>query len=124
MYYTYILFSITVNKFYVGASENPHDRLKKHNAKNKGFTNQANDWQIVFIQPFETKSEALNFEKQIKNWKSSLKIRKLIQNYNDSEHPDAKQSGESGVRIPHPDTFHYSGVNSPTKLHRNVELFF
>jgi putative endonuclease len=78
MFYTYILFSDTINKFYVGASENPEERLKKHNAKNKGFTNQANDWQIVFLKSFDTKSEALAYEKQIKNWKSAIKIQKLI----------------------------------------------
>ena len=89
MYYTYILFSITANKYYVGASENPDERLKKHNAKNKGFTNQANDWKIVFLKPFENKSEALAYEKLIKSWKSSLKIQKLISNSIGLEHPDA-----------------------------------
>ena len=89
MFYTYILFSNTINKFYVGASENPEERLKKHNAKNKGFTNQANDWQIVFLKSFETKSEALAYEKQIKNWKSAIKIQKLISSSAGLEHPDA-----------------------------------
>ena len=89
MFYTYILFSVTVNKYYVGASENPEERLKKHNAKNKGFTNQASDWQIVFLKPFETKSGAHAFEKEIKNWKSSIKIQKLISSSAGLEHPDA-----------------------------------
>ena len=30
MFYTYILFSVTINKYYVGASEKPEERLKKH----------------------------------------------------------------------------------------------
>ena len=89
MFYTYILFSTTINKYYVGASGNPEERLKKHNAKNKGFTNQANDWQIVFLKSFETKSEALAYEKQIKNWKSAIKIQKLISNSTGLEPPDA-----------------------------------
>ncbi len=89
MFYTYILFSEKANKFYVGASEKPLERLKKHNAKNKGFTNQADDWKIVYLKQFDFKSEALNFEKQIKNWKSSVKIRKLIESENGFEHPDA-----------------------------------
>jgi len=89
MFYTYILFSVTINKYYVGASENPEERLKKHNAKNKGFTNQANDWQIVFLKPFNTKSEALAHEKLIKSWKSSLKIQKLISSSAGIDHPDA-----------------------------------
>ena len=89
MFYTYILFSVTVKKYYVGASENPEERLKKHNAKNKGFTNQASDWQIVFLKPFETKSEALAYERRIKSWKSSIKIQTLISSSAGLEHPDA-----------------------------------
>jgi putative endonuclease len=89
MFYTYILFSVTINKYCVGASENPEERLKKHNAKNKGFTNQANDWQIVFLKPFNTKSEVLAHERQIKSWKSSLKIQKLISSSAGLDHPDA-----------------------------------
>ncbi|WP_300663023.1 GIY-YIG nuclease family protein [Fluviicola sp.] len=88
MFYTYILYSISKDKFYVGVSENPTERLKKHNAKNKGFTNQAKDWEIVFLKEFETKSEALTFEKKIKAWKSKTMIQKLI-NSVDSERPDA-----------------------------------
>jgi len=86
MYFTYILYSNTIDKFYVGSSQNPFERLKKHNRKNKGFTNQTDDWKIVFLKEFQIKSEALAFETQIKNWKSKIKIQKLIA---DSEHPDA-----------------------------------
>jgi putative endonuclease len=89
MFYTYILFSKAIDRFYIGISENPTERLKKHRAKNKGFTNQANDWEIVFQRSFENKSEALAFEQLIKSWKSKIKIIKLIRSSNDIEHPDA-----------------------------------
>ncbi len=88
MFYTYIIYSKSIDKYYIGASENPENRLKKHNAKNKGFTNQAGDWEIVYTKAFETKNLALTFEKQIKAWKSKVKIIKLIQAAG-SEHPDA-----------------------------------
>ena len=89
MYYTYIIHAASIDRYYVGISENPTERLKKHNAKNKGFTNQASDWKIVYLRKFESKREALDFEKQIKNWKSKIKIQKLIANSVGSEHPDA-----------------------------------
>lgn len=89
MFYTYIIYSPAKDKYYIGISENPSERLKKHNARNKGFTNQANDWKIVFLKSFQSKSEALALEKQIKGWKSRIKILKLI-NDNSSEHPDAQ----------------------------------
>lgn len=78
MFYTYILYSSSKDKYYVGSTENPQERLKKHNSKNKGYTNQAQDWEIQFLKPFETKAEALLFEKKIKTWKSRIKTQKLI----------------------------------------------
>ncbi|WP_343747641.1 GIY-YIG nuclease family protein [Fluviicola sp.] len=98
----YILYSSVKDKFYTGVSENPAERLKKHNSKNKGFTNQASDWKIVFLKPFDSKSEALAYEKQIKAWKSKIKIQKLIRSAT-SEHPDASQSGGADIPSPHSD---------------------
>jgi putative endonuclease len=87
MFYTYIIYSLTKGKYYVGVSENPEERLKKHNSKNRGFTNRADDWGIVFRKEFETKSEALNFERQIKSWKSRIKIQKMIASLHVEEPP-------------------------------------
>ena len=85
MFYTYILFSPRIDRFYIGCTSNLEERLIKHINKNKGFTNQADDWEIVYSKAFSAKHEALNLEKQIKSWKSKIRIQKLI----DSEHPDA-----------------------------------
>ena len=62
------------DKFYIGATENIEQRLAKHRNKNKGFTNQADDWQIVYSEEFQTKTEALAYERLIKSWKSKKKI--------------------------------------------------
>ena len=79
MFYTYILYSEKVDKFYVGMTSNLEERMRKHNSKNKGFTNQADDWKHVFVEEFVIKEEALSREKEIKNWKSRKKIIELIQ---------------------------------------------
>ena len=78
MFYTYILYSQTADKYYVGSSSNPGNRLKKHRNKSKGFTNQAADWEFVFQKSFADKSHALSYEREIKSWKSRKKIEKLI----------------------------------------------
>jgi len=78
MFHTYILYSKTADKFYVGATSSIEERLKKHNNKNKGFTQQACDWEIVYRKEFNEMSQALNHEKEIKNWKSRKMIVKLI----------------------------------------------
>ncbi len=76
----YILFSQTKNKFYIGFTSNLEERLKRHNQKSKGFTGSINDWNLVYVETFLTKEEAMKREKQIKSWKSKTKIIELIKN--------------------------------------------
>jgi len=48
MNFTYILYSKSANRYYVGATSDLEERLKKHNSKNKGFTQRASDWELKF----------------------------------------------------------------------------
>ena len=80
MFYTYILFSLKRAKYYVGhTGDSLDDRLRKHNSNHKGFTGNTGDWKIVYHETFNSKAEAFDREKQIKNWKSSKRIAQLIQ---------------------------------------------
>jgi putative endonuclease len=84
-YVVYILFSPTKNKYYVGyTGDDLVSRMKKHNTHHKGFTGNSQDWRIVFSESFAEKQDALKREKEIKSWKSRIRIEKLI---NGSEHP-------------------------------------
>ena len=78
MFYFYILFSESVNKYYVGSTSNLNERLKKHNTNHKGFTGGVKDWTIVYSEPYPSKSKALARERSIKKLKSRSKIIKLI----------------------------------------------
>jgi putative endonuclease len=78
MFFVYILYSVSKDKYYVGSSADPNSRLIKHNTNHKGFTGKTGDWEIKYTEPFNTKDEALKREKQIKNWKSRQMIEKLI----------------------------------------------
>ena len=80
MFHVYIIFSKTANKFYIGVTSNLEERIKKHNAKNKGFTNQASDWECLYTEVYIKKSDALKREREIKKWKSRKKILSLINN--------------------------------------------
>jgi putative endonuclease len=81
MCFCYILFSPTVNKYYIGATcDNLEERLRKHNSNHKGFTSNTSDWVIVYFEKFEDKDGAFNREKEIKDWKSRVRIEKLIAN--------------------------------------------
>ena len=88
MYKTYILFSTVKNRFYVGfTGDSLDERIRKHNSNHKGFTGKTGDWELKYAESFQTKEQALQREKEIKSWKSRLKIEKLIRS-TDLEHSD------------------------------------
>ncbi|MCE2743076.1 MAG: GIY-YIG nuclease family protein [Fluviicola sp.] len=78
MYHTYILFSIKKNKYYIGSTSNLQERLLKHNSNHKGFTGGVGDWQVVYQENYQSKSEATQRELQIKKWKSRKVIESLM----------------------------------------------
>ena len=88
MHFVYILYSQTLDKYYVGSTSNLAVRLIKHNGNHKGFTGKAADWLIMYSESYSTKSFALVREMAIKKWKSRIRIEKLISEYAGSEHPD------------------------------------
>ena len=70
-YTVYILFSELLNKYYVGyTGDDLLERIKKHNSNHKGFTGKVNDWKLIHSEDFNSKSQAMCREKEIKNWKS------------------------------------------------------
>jgi putative endonuclease len=79
MFYTYIIFSAKLNKFYIGSTgDDLVARLRKHNTNHKGFTGGKGDWEMKHFEIFHTKEEALKREKVIKSWKSRKLIERLI----------------------------------------------
>ncbi len=85
-YTCYILFSESLNKFYIGyTSDELSIRLKKHLANHTGYTAKAKDWKVVYFELFDTKEQAMSRERFIKKQKSRKYIEQLIAG---SEHPD------------------------------------
>ncbi len=71
MCFCYILFSKSLNRYYIGHTcDNLPERIRKHNSNHKGFTGKANDWKIVLREAFASKKEAYHRERIIKSWKS------------------------------------------------------
>ncbi len=89
-FFTYILFSKKLNKFYIGSTDNVERRLAEHNRGKTPFTKTGMPWILVYKEAFFTRSEALNREKYIKNQKSVIFIKALIDKFSSagSEHPD------------------------------------
>jgi putative endonuclease len=78
MYYTYILFSEKLNKYYIGHAEDICLRLERHNAGWSRFTSTATDWQLKYSEKFLTKGQAARRELEIKRKKSRKYIEQLI----------------------------------------------
>ena len=66
MYYVYILESLLNGDYYKGSTENYAERLEQHNRGESQYTRSLIPWKLIFVQAFETKTEALKREKQLK----------------------------------------------------------
>ena len=77
--YFYILFSPVADKFYIGHTKDLETRLIRHNQRSKGFTGSVSDWEIIYSETFDNKSDAYARERQVKNWKSRDRVITLIE---------------------------------------------
>ncbi len=84
MFYTYILQSQKDSSFYIGYSSNIQNRLFKHNNAKSGYTSTKKPWILVYFEEFETKTEAIKRENEIKKKKSKDFILNLIQDWTGS----------------------------------------
>jgi putative endonuclease len=75
----YILFSKRFSKTYVGFTSNLVERFKSHNQLSKtGFTTKYRPWQVIYVEFFNSKSEALLKEKFFKTGIGREIIKELI----------------------------------------------
>lgn len=81
MYLCYILYSQSLNRYYIGSCAAPlEERLRRHLSSHKGFTGKAKDWEVVYTESFGLKEEAQRREREIKGKKSKKYIEWLIEN--------------------------------------------
>ena len=75
----YILFSEDYGKTYIGFTSNLIERFKSHNyLSKKGYTIKFRPWQVIYVEFFTTKSEALKKEKLLKSGKGREFIKEII----------------------------------------------
>jgi putative endonuclease len=65
-------------RYYVGSCSNPQKRLQQHNAGRTPSTKPFRPWELIYTETFNTNSEALKRELQIKKMKSRKYIEGLI----------------------------------------------
>ena len=79
MHFVYILYSPLLDRFYVGESAHPDERLEHHLAGHQRFTRRASDWIMVFRQCTASRQKALEAERKIKRSKSRKTVVRWIQ---------------------------------------------
>jgi len=78
-YCVYILYSVSVDRYYVGQTSNLEDRLKRHNEGRNKYTKSGIPWKLVYQESFESRSEAMTREEKIKSSKSREQLRRYIE---------------------------------------------
>jgi putative endonuclease len=87
MFYLYIIYSETADRYYVGHSADPEKRLLEHNSDPRStFTHKYRPWILKASFPVsDQRSIALKVERYIKKMKSRKLIENLIRSENVSE---------------------------------------
>jgi putative endonuclease len=81
----YILQSQITSKFYIGSTFDLTQRLLDHKRGNTKTTRIHKPWALVYSENFDTLSQARSREKQLKKWKSHVRVQSLIDRYNSAE---------------------------------------
>ena len=76
--FVYILFSHSLNKYYVGSTPDIDRRLVEHNRGKEKFTKTGVPWVLVYQEIFRELEEARKRESYIKRMKSRTFIENLI----------------------------------------------
>ena len=63
----YILYSRSLNKYYVGQSSNIEDRLKRRNSGRSKYTKSGIPWELIWSKELDSRSEAMSLERKIKS---------------------------------------------------------
>jgi len=78
MYYLYILYSVSIDQYYTGHTNDVDDRVTRHNEGKSRSTRRGIPWELKFRIGFETRSEAMKAEKWIKKMKSRDLIKRIL----------------------------------------------
>jgi putative endonuclease len=78
MFYLYIIYSASVDKYYVGQTDNIKERLASHQSGISKYTSISDDWTLVYSESYDTRNEAIRRENEIKKKKSRKYIEWII----------------------------------------------
>ena len=78
MYYTYILKSKRDNSYYIGYTQNLNKRISEHNSGKSKSTKSRRPYELIYRKGYETRSEAVRYERYLKSLKKREYLEKVI----------------------------------------------
>ncbi len=79
MFTVYVLYSQKFNQIYIGFTSDLPNRFLSHNElATKGYTLRYRPWVIAYTEDFQTKTEALKREKQLKSGRGRTFVWSII----------------------------------------------
>ncbi|MCZ6704245.1 MAG: GIY-YIG nuclease family protein [Ignavibacteria bacterium] len=80
-FFVYILYSPSHNRTYTGQSDNLDNRLVYHNSGKVRSTKPYRPWELIYIESFPTRAQAMKREKWFKSKAGRKKIAKILNEY-------------------------------------------
>ena len=94
----YIIESGKDGSWYYGYSTDPDRRLEFHNQGESRYTKRKIPWVLIFIKGFESKTDALKFEKYLKNTRNKDYIKRTFERYFINRDVASRRVGISALR--------------------------
>jgi putative endonuclease len=80
MWHLYILYSDSIDRYYIGFTDSLEWRLFRHNQGWGRYSKRGIPWKIAYTEDCEIKSDALIREREIKSRKTRNYVESLIKN--------------------------------------------
>jgi len=78
LFYVYIIYSQSLDRYYIGQTQNLQNRLFRHTNSGNKSTKTARDWKLVYQESLQSRAEAVQKEAEIKRKKSRKYIEWFI----------------------------------------------
>jgi putative endonuclease len=70
----YVLKSETSDRLYIGQTQNLERRLDEHAAGQTRSTRGRGPWELAGTASFDTRTEAVQYERRLKRWKNPTRV--------------------------------------------------
>jgi putative endonuclease len=81
MYFVYIIYASSYDKYYIGSTNNLKRRLNQHNNGENKSTKPYTPYEYRWVTKKDSRREAEILERKIKNFKSKKRLRVFMDKY-------------------------------------------